>query len=109
MVLLERHGTVNASPIGATEGVLLLAAAVETLLLAGLVLVITGVGVGSAVLPAFLRLQDLVLGPFALLPLPGGVRSVAIGRQLGAILGYGIFFSVIIGAVSWFDRRRLLP
>jgi hypothetical protein len=52
-------------------------------------------------------LHDLVLGPFALLPLPGGGRFVAIGQQLGAFLGYGMFFIVLIGGASWFDRRRL--
>lgn len=107
MVLLERRGTVNASPVGATEGVILLAAAVETILLAGLVLTITGVGVGSAALAGFLRLHDIVLGPFALLPLPGGARFVAIGQQCGAVLGYGLLFIVLIGGVSWVDRRRL--
>ncbi len=107
MVLLERRGTVNASPFGATEGVIFLAAAVETILLAGLVLAITGVGVGSAALAGFLRLHGIILGPFALLPLPSGVRFVAIGQQFGAIMGYGLFFIVLIGGVSWFDRRRL--
>ncbi len=108
MVLLERRGTVNASPVGAAEGVILLAAAVETILLAGLALAITGVGVGSAALTGFLRLHNIVLGPFALLPLPGGARFVAIGQQSVAVLGYGLFFGLLIGGVSWFDRRRLL-
>ena len=108
MVLLERHGTGNASPGGATEGVVLLAAAIETVLLAGLALALANVGAGSAALAGFLRLHDIVLGPFALLPLPGEARFVAIGRQLGAVVGYGLFFVLLIGGVSWFNRRRLL-
>ena len=108
MVLAERHGTVNASPGGATEGVVLLAAAVETILIAGLALALTNAGVGSVALAGFLRLHDIVLGPFALLPSPGEARFAAIGQQLAAITGYGFFFMLLIGGVSWFDRRRLL-
>jgi len=108
MVLLERHGTGNASSSGATEGLVLLAAAVETILLAGLVLALARVGVGSAALAGFLRLHDIVLGPFALLPLSGGARFAALGRQCVAVLGYGLFFGLLIGGVSWFDGRRLL-
>jgi hypothetical protein len=106
VVLLERRGTVNASLVGATEGIVLLAAAVETILLVGLTLAITGVGTGSVILDPFLRLHDIVLGPFALVPLPGGARLVAIGQRIGAILGYGLFFVLLISGVSWFDRRR---
>ncbi len=109
MVLLERHGTVNASPMGATEGVILLAAAIEAFLLAGLALAITGVGVGSMVLVGFLRLHDIVLGPFALLSLPGGAHAVTIGQQCAAVVGYGLFFVILIGGMSWFDRRRIYP
>lgn len=108
MMRFEPHGTGNASPSGATEGVLLLAAAVETILVAGLAIMIAGIGAGSATLGGFLRLNGILLGPFALFPWPGGARAVAIGQQSGAVLGYGLFFLLLIGGVSWFDRRRLL-
>jgi hypothetical protein len=109
MVLFERRGTVNASPVGAAEGVVLLAAAVETILLAGLAITVVGVGTGSAILAGFLRLHGIVFGPFALVPLPGGARFAAIGQQFGAALGYGLFFLLLIGGVSWLERRRSFP
>src|SRR5262249_20349137 len=101
-------GTGNASPINATEGVLLLGAAVETILVAGLALNISGVGVGSVTIGTFLRGNDLLLGPFAALPRADGGPAALIVQQIGAILGYGLFFLLIVGAVSWLDRRRLL-
>ena len=66
------RGTGNASLFGATEGVLLLAAASEAILIAGLVLVASRVGAGSVVGQSFLRLNELLLGPFGRIPLPGG-------------------------------------
>lgn len=108
MPRFEPHGTGNASPLSATEGVLLLAAAVETILLAGLVLLIVRVGAGSATLDGFVWLNSILLGPFAALGGPGGTHAVAIGQQSGAVLGYGLFFLLLIGGVSWFDRRGLL-
>ncbi len=107
MVLLERHGTVNATSVGATEGLVFLAAAVETILLSGLALALANVGVGSPTMANFMRLHDIVFGPFVLLLLPGEEHLVAIGQQFAAVLGYGLFFVVLIGGVSWFDRRRL--
>lgn len=108
MAHFEPRGTVNASLFGATEGVLLLAAAVETSLLAGLALTISGVGVGSAIATFFLRLNDFLLGPFALIPSFGGGGLATVGRQTAAVLGYGLFFLLIIGGVSWLDRRRII-
>ena len=102
----EPRGTVNASLFGATEGVLLLAAAVETVLIAGLALLISRVGIGSVARALFLRLNDLLLGPFGLLLSSAGGVGADIGRQAVAVLGYGLFFLLIIGGVSWLDRRR---
>jgi len=104
----EHRGTGNASPINATEGILLLAAAVEAILVAGLALGISGVGAGSATAATFLRVNDLLLGPFAVLAGGGSGRSALIMQQGGAALGYGLVFLFIIGVVSWLDRRRLL-
>jgi hypothetical protein len=104
----EHRGTGNASPINATEGVLLLAAAVETILVAGLALGISGVGAGSVTVTTFLRVNDLLLGPFAALGGTGGGRATLVVQQLAAVLGYGLVFLLIIGGVSWLDRRRLL-
>lgn len=107
MAQFEPRGTVNASVFGATEGVLLLAAAVETSLLAGLALTISRVGTGSASGAFFLRLNALLLGPFALIPSVGAGAMAMVGRQAAAVLGYGLFFLLIIGGVSWLDRRRI--
>ena len=106
MATFEHRGTVNASVFGATEGVLLLAAAVETSLIAGLALTVSRVGAGSAIGAFFLRLNEFLLGPFALIPSFGAEMVVAITRQTAAVLGYGLFFLLIIGGVSWLDRRR---
>ena len=107
MQQFEPRGTVNASLFGATEGVLLLAAAFESVLIAGLALLVSRVGIGSVAGALFLRLNDLLLGPFALLFISVGGSGVAIGRQVAAVLGYGLFFLLIIGGVSWLDRRRV--
>jgi hypothetical protein len=104
----EHRGTGNASPINATEGILLLAAAVEAILVAGLALGISGVGTGSVAAATFLRANDLLLGPFAALGGGGGGRSALVVQQIAAALGYGLIFVLIIGGVSWLDRRRLL-
>jgi uncharacterized protein YggT (Ycf19 family) len=109
MAQFEPRGTVNASVFGATEGVLLLAAAVETSLIAGLALTISRVGVGSTIGTFFLRLNDFLLGPFALIPSFGTGAFATVGRQSAAVLGYGLFFLLLISGVSWFDRRRVSP
>jgi hypothetical protein len=98
----------NASPINATEGVLLLAAAVDTILVAGLAILASGVGTGSVTVALFLRLNDLLLGPFAAVPAPAGARAAIIVPQAAAIVGYGLLFLLLIAGVSWLDRRRLL-
>ncbi len=107
MEQFEPRGTGNASVFGATESVLLLAAAVESILVGGLALIASRVGNGSNAGAIFLRLNDFLLGPFALLPLPGDGLGATIGRQIAAIVGYGLFFLLIIGGVSWLDRRRV--
>ena len=106
MAAFQPRGTVNASLFGATEGVLLLAAAVETSLIASLALTLGRVGAGSAVGTFFLRLNEFLLGPFALIPSFGAEMMVLIARQTAAVVGYGLFFLVIIGGVSWLERHR---
>jgi hypothetical protein len=106
MAAFQPRGTVNASIFSATEGVLLLAAAVETSLLAGLALTVSRVGTGSATGAFFLRLNEFLLGPFALIPSFGAEMVVAITRHTAAVLGYGLFFLLIIGGVSWLERQR---
>jgi hypothetical protein len=107
MQQFEPRGTVNASLFGATEGVLLLAAAVESILIAGLALLVSRVGIGSVAGALFLRLNDLLLGPFGLLFSSARGVGADIGRQAAVVLGYGLFFFLIIGGVSWLDRRRV--
>ncbi|HEY8597660.1 MAG TPA: hypothetical protein VIL85_04475 [Thermomicrobiales bacterium] len=107
MQQFEPRGTVHASLFGATEGVLLLAAAVESVLIAGLALLLSRVGIGSVVGALFLRLNDLLLGPFGLLYSSAGGAGATIGRQAVAVFGYGLFFLLIIGGVSWLDRRHV--
>lgn len=106
MAIFEHRGTVNASVFGATEGVLLLAAAVETSLIGGLALTLSRVGASSAIGAFFWRLNDLLLGPFALIPSFGTGPLATVARQTAAVLGYGLCFLLIIGGVSWFERQR---
>lgn len=103
------RGTGHANLTGLTEGLLIAAAAVETLLLAGLALIASGVDRGSGVVEAFLRLNGLIIRPFALLPFfsassPGSVLF----QQVAAVLGYGAVFLIGSGIVAWFDRRQAL-
>lgn len=108
MEQIEHRGTGNASPVNATEGVLLLGATIEAILVAGLALSLGGVGAGSATVATFLRLNDLLLGPFAILAGSDAGRTALIVQQIAAILGYGLIFLLIVGGVSWLDRRRML-
>lgn len=96
------RGTGNASEPWATTVLLVCAAVVEAVLLAGLALAISGVGTGSAVVTAFERLHRLLLRPFAiLLPGLGGVA-----RQLVALLSYSLLLVLLVGTSSWVERRR---
>ena len=92
MVLLERHGTVNASSGSATEGVILLAAAVETILLAGLALAITNAGSWKRDLiwPISCACTISCSAHSRSYPYPAGRAAAAVGQQLSAIVGYGL-------------------
>jgi hypothetical protein len=105
---LEHRGTGNASLATATEVVLILAAALAAIVIAGLALIVARVGAGSATATSFMRLNELLVGPFAVLL--GHVRQVAspLWQQLIALLGYGLIFTAAIGVVSWLDRRQAL-
>jgi hypothetical protein len=105
---LEHRGTGNASLAIATEVVLILAAALEAIVIAGLAVIVARVGTGSATATAFMRLNELLVGPFALLL--GLVRQVTspLWRQLVALFGYGLIFTAVVGVVSWLDRRQAL-
>ena len=103
------RGTGSASWAVVTEGILALAAAVETVLLAALVLVIGRVGAGSGLTAVLWRVNGALLRPFDRLPFAFPVFGAeAGGRQIVAALGYGIFLLTLAGAISWFGRRRAL-
>ena len=95
------RGTERASLTSATEGCLLLAAALETVLLAGLALNISHAGRGSVTIAAFLRLNEALVKPFALLP----VASLT-ARLCAAVVVYGALCAALTGAVAWLDRRQ---
>jgi hypothetical protein len=98
------RGTERASLTSATEGCLLLTAALETILIAGLFLLATRAGQGSVPTAIFLRLNDALVAPLALLP----PLAAPLIRQFVAITGYGVILAVLTGAVAWFDRRQAL-
>lgn len=98
------RGTERASLTSATEGCLLLTAALETMLLAGLILIASRVGQGSTATTIFLRLNEALVAPLALLP----PLAAPLTRQLVAIVGYGAILATITGMVAWFDRRQAL-
>jgi hypothetical protein len=98
------RGTERASLTSATEGCLLLTAALETMLIAGLILIVSRVGQGSAATTIFLRLNDALVAPLALLP-PLAAPPI---RQCVAIVGYGALLTLMTGVVAWFDRRQAL-
>lgn len=98
------RGTERASLTGATEGCLLLAAALETVLLAGFALLATHAGRGSVTADTFMRLNTLLIKPVGLLPF----FAAPLGRQIAAILIYGAILSAVAAAVAWLDRRQAL-
>ena len=98
------RGTERASLSSATEGCLLLAAALQAILLAGLALKVSHAGQGSVAIGRFLRLNDLLVQPLGLLPLLAGQLS----QQFAAILVYGALAMALIATVAWFDRRQAL-
>ena len=87
---------------------LLLAAALEAIVIAGLALIVARVGAGSATATAFMRLNELLVGPFAILLGHGRQVASPLWQQLLALLGYGLIFTAAIGVVSWLDRRQAL-
>ncbi len=92
-----------------TEGLLLIAAAVETLLVAGLALIAGGVERGGGVVGEFLRVNDLLIRPFTLLPFfSPPSTTTALPPQIAASLAYGAGLLLCAGIVSWLDRRRAL-
>lgn len=101
MEFRPNRGIERASLTSATEGCLLLAAAVETVLLAGLALTITHAERGSVTIAAFLRLNELLVKPFGLLSL----ASLA-ARQVAAVVVYGALCAALTCAVAWLDRRQ---
>lgn len=102
---IRLRGTRNAAPVGATEGLLVCVAAVETVLLAGFALVVGGVGAGSGVVASFARLNALFLVPFRWLP----AAAAAGVRQLLALVVYGAVLLALVGLSARAARRRALP
>lgn len=98
------RGTERASLSIATEGCLLFAAALETIIIAGLALKITDAGRGSVTIALFLRLNDLLVQPLGLLPPLAG----AIGRQIAAAVIYGVIAVAVAATIAWVDRRQAL-
>ena len=92
-----------------TEGLLLVAAALETLLVAGLALIAGGVERGSGAVGVLLRVNDLLIRPFTLLPFfsPPSTTN-ALPPRIAACLAYGAGLLLCAGIVSWIDRRRAL-
>lgn len=81
---------------------MLLAAALEAILLAGLALRVLNAGQGSVSIGRFLRLNDLLTQPLGLLPPLAG----QISQQIAAILVYGALVMALTATVAWFDRRQ---
>ena len=104
MEFRPHRGTERASLTSATEGCLLLAAALETILITGLFLLATRAGQGSVPTAIFLRLNEALVAPLALLP----PLAAPLSRQVVAIVGFGTLLAVLTGAVAWFDRRHAL-
>ena len=101
------RGTGNASLAGVREGLLIVAAAAETVLLAALVLIVAGTGQGSRVVARFLSLNAVLLRPFEPLPALSSSTPAAGGlRQIVAVVGYGAVLLVLVGVVAWLERRR---
>jgi hypothetical protein len=98
------RGIERASLSSATEGCLLLTAALETILIAGLFLLATRAGQGSVPTAIFLRLNEALVAPLALLP----PLAAPLLRQFVAIAGYGALLATLTGTVAWFDRRQAL-
>lgn len=91
-----------------TEGLLIIAAAMETLLVAGLALIAGGVERGGGVVGEFLRVNDLLIRPFTLLPFFSPPSTTTALPQLAASLAYGAGLLLCAGIVSWLDRHRAL-
>lgn len=83
---------------------MLLAAALETILLAGFALLATHAGRGSVTIAAFLRLNELLVRPLGVLP----ALTAPLGRQFVALLAYGALLAALTTAVAWLDRRQAL-
>ncbi len=104
---LRPDGTGNASPGRATEWVLTGGAAIETVLIAALALLVVGTpgdtGRGRLI-EALERLNGLLRLPLDIV-LPGTGELM---RQGLAILLYGGGLLALAGTTSWVERRRAL-
>jgi len=98
------RGIGNASSASLTEWLLVCAAAVETILVAVLALIVAGVSEGSGAVAALARCNALLLAPLRFLP---ASLSAAV-RQGTAVAVYGFVFLALIGTSSWFERQRAL-
>jgi hypothetical protein len=73
-------------------------------LIAGLFLIATRAGQGSVPTAIFLRVNEALVAPFALIP----PLTAPLLRQFLAIVGYGALLAALTGMVAWFDRRQAL-
>lgn len=101
----QSGGTGHASLLGVIDGLLILVALAETILLARLALLLGNIGQDSAAAGVLVRVNAALLRPLGLVP---AVALPANARQVVAIVGYGAVCFAAVGLVSWFERRRAI-
>lgn len=98
----SRRASPSTASFALTDAMLVVAAAIETVLVAALILSVSGVGPGSGIAAALLRVNDLPLAPLRLvlwwLPF--------VPRQMLAVMLYFSFFALLTGACSWYERGK---
>lgn len=95
----RRAGPSTAS-FALTDAMIVAAAAIEAVLVAALMLGLSGVGPGSGPVAALLRVNDLPLAPLRLVL--GWMPFVP--RQMLAVILYFLFFALLTGICSWYER-----
>lgn len=98
----SRRASPSTTSFALTDAMLVAAAAIETILVAALILGLAGVGPGSGVAVALLRVNDLPLAPLRLVL--GWLPFVP--RQMLAVMLYFLFFAVLSGACSWYEQTK---
>lgn len=99
---LGRRVSTSAASFALTDTMLVAAAVIETVLIAALILGISGVEPASGIGGALLRINDLPLAPLRLAL--GWLPFVL--RQMLAVILYFVFFALLTGACSWYERDK---